>query len=149
MPLKSASGDMRMNAEAAALRAPAGDARLNVELPPPLRIEPIFPSRTRRGMKYASMAASPPSARNLSQLLADAPYPVRQAILGSAYRLMPRRLPGLAPLLAVTLRDLPRIGGPILPEPSAALPNPDGLCSLAGDIGVAELMEGYRRGAFV
>lgn len=95
------------------------------------------------------MAASLPSIRSLTGVLAGAPYPLRQAVLGSAYRLVPRRLPGLPPLLGVTLRDLARIGEPILPEPAEALDNPDGLCCLAGDIGVPELMEGYRRGAFV
>jgi leucyl/phenylalanyl-tRNA--protein transferase len=140
-----------MNAEAAALRPPGVNDTVRTEgqRPGPLPAAPIFPSRARRGVKYASMAASPPSVRSLAESLADAPYPLRQAILGSAYRLVPRRLPGLLPLLAVTFRDLPRIGRPILPDPAQALDDPDGLCSLAGAIGVEGLMEGYRRGAFV
>lgn len=81
--------------------------------------------------------------------LSRVPLPVRQAILGTAYRLVPRRLPGLLPMIGVTLRDLPRLGRPLLPDPAEALSEPDGLCGLAGGIGVAELLEGYRRGMFV
>jgi leucyl/phenylalanyl-tRNA--protein transferase len=81
-------------------------------------------------------------------LLAAAPYPVRQAVLGSAYRLLPRRLPDLLPLLAVTARDLPRAGQPLVPNPDNVLDRPDGLCGLAGSIGVPEMIEGYRRGMF-
>ena len=80
--------------------------------------------------------------------LAAAPYPVRQAVLGSAYRLLPRRLPGLLPLLAMTARDLPRAGQALLPDPDNALDRPDGLCGLAGRIGVPELLAGYARGMF-
>src|SRR5262249_44550575 len=85
----------------------------------------------------------------LLDLLALAPYPVRQTILGAAYVLVPRRLPGLLPLMAVTLRDLPRIAEALIPDPEDALEQPDGLCGLAGHIDVAELLAGYRRGMFV
>jgi leucyl/phenylalanyl-tRNA--protein transferase len=81
--------------------------------------------------------------------LAAAPYPVRQAVLGAAYRLLPQRLPGLLPLLAVTARDLPRVVRPLVPDPENALDRPDGLCGLAGSIGVPETIEGYRRGMFL
>jgi leucyl/phenylalanyl-tRNA--protein transferase len=63
--------------------------------------------------------------------------------------MVPRRLPGLLPLAAVTLRDLPSIGRPLVPDPAQALDQPDGLCGLAGRIGVSELLAGYRRGLFV
>jgi leucyl/phenylalanyl-tRNA--protein transferase len=86
---------------------------------------------------------------SLPGLLARAPYPVRQTILGTGYLLVPRRLPGLLPLIAVTLHDLPRIGRALLPRPEDALSNPDGLCGLAGRIGVPELLNGYARGMFV
>jgi leucyl/phenylalanyl-tRNA--protein transferase len=99
--------------------------------------------------KSLATAVSVPSLRGLSGMLAVAPYGVRQAVLGSAYRLMPRRLPGLPQMIGVVLRDLPRIGEPILPDPFTALDNPDGLCCLTGNIGTADLIEGYRRGAFV
>jgi leucyl/phenylalanyl-tRNA--protein transferase len=85
----------------------------------------------------------------LLDLFAKAPYPLRQLVLGSAYLLVPRRLPGLLPLAAVTLRDLPRIARPLIPDPLQALDHPDGLCGLAGRIGVRELLEGYARGMFV
>jgi leucyl/phenylalanyl-tRNA--protein transferase len=90
-------------------------------------------------------------ARNpaLFDLLARSPYPVRQSILGAAYLAVPRRLPGLLPLVAVTLRDLPHVRRPLLPDPKAALADPDGLCGLAGRIGVRELLAGYSRGMFV
>src|SRR5262249_1144960 len=77
------------------------------------------------------------------------PYPVRQSILGAAYLAVPRRLPGLLPLLAVTLRDLPHLRSALLPDPEKALANPDGLCALTGRIGVRELLIGYARGMFV
>lgn len=81
--------------------------------------------------------------------IADAPYAVRQTILGTAYLLAPRRLPGLIPLAATTLRDLPRIHGGLVPDLGAAAGNPDGLCGLAGRIDVRQLLEGYSRGMFV
>jgi leucyl/phenylalanyl-tRNA--protein transferase len=60
---------------------------------------------------------------------------------------MPRRLPGLLPLLGVTLRDLisPPMG---LPDPKSALPYPDGLLGVARLRGPADLIAGYRRGMF-
>jgi leucyl/phenylalanyl-tRNA--protein transferase len=85
----------------------------------------------------------------LTDLIARTPYVVRQNLLGAAYVLMPRRLSGLLPLARVTLRDLPRIGEPLVPAVAQALDNPDGLCGLAGRIGVPELLEGYARGMFV
>jgi leucyl/phenylalanyl-tRNA--protein transferase len=95
------------------------------------------------------LATSFRHGHSLLDLLAKAPYPVRQGVLGSAYLLLPRRLPGLLPLAAVTLRDLPRIGGPLIPDPARALDHPDGLCGLTGDIAVPDLVAGYRRGMFV
>ncbi len=98
----------------------------------------------------------PKSARKLpslkgiaSSVLMRAPFPVRQTILGAAYRLVPGRLPGLLPMLGATLRDLPSVGRPLVPDPANALAGPAGLCGLAGRIGVGELLEGYRRGMFV
>jgi leucyl/phenylalanyl-tRNA---protein transferase len=85
----------------------------------------------------------------LIDLLAKAPHPVRQYILGTAYLLVPRRLPGLLPLMTTTVRDLPRIGRALLPDWRDALANPDGLCGLTGRIGVAELLAGYSQGMFV
>jgi leucyl/phenylalanyl-tRNA--protein transferase len=86
---------------------------------------------------------------SILDLIAKAPYPIRQGVLGSAYLLVPRRLPGLLPLAAVTMRDLPHIGRPLIPDPSLALDHPDGLCGLTGRIGVPELLTGYGRGMFV
>src|SRR5438105_1703885 len=85
----------------------------------------------------------------LIDLLARSPYPVRQSILGAAYLAVPRRLPGLLPLVAVTLRDLPRVRSALLPNPKTALAAPDGLCGLTGRIDVRELLIGYSRGMFV
>lgn len=93
------------------------------------------------------MSLQPRSA--LTNWFARAPYPVRQNLLGAAYLLVPRRLPGLIPMALVTARDLPRMARPLVPDPEHALANPDGLCGLAGRIGVGELLEGYRRGMFV
>jgi leucyl/phenylalanyl-tRNA--protein transferase len=81
-------------------------------------------------------------------LIAKAPYPIRQSILGAGYLLVPRRLPGLLPLIGITLRDLPQTSHALFPDPEKALDNPDGLCGLAGRIDVADLLIGYRRGMF-
>ena len=94
------------------------------------------------------MAASLGGGRTLADWVAKAPLSVRQTLVGAAYVLVPRRLPGLLPMAAVTLRDLPYIGRPLVPDPSKALDQPDGLCGLAGRIGVPDLLEGYRRGMF-
>ena len=89
-------------------------------------------------------------ARRPSQVfLPERPISLRQNILGAAYLLVPRRLPGLLPLTAVTLRDLPHIRRALLPDPQDALNDPDGLCGLAGRIAVPDLLIGYGRGMFV
>jgi leucyl/phenylalanyl-tRNA--protein transferase len=95
------------------------------------------------------LAASQRHGQSFVDLIARAPYSIRQSVLGSAYRLAPRRLPGLLPLAAVTVRDLPHLGRPLVPDPALALDHPDGLCGLAGRIGVPELLLGYQRGMFV
>lgn len=95
------------------------------------------------------MAISFRQGHSLVDLIAKAPYPIRQGVLGSAYLLVPRRLPGLLPMAAVTIRDLSRIGRPLVPDPALALDHPDGLCGLAGRIGVPDLLAGYGRGMFV
>jgi leucyl/phenylalanyl-tRNA---protein transferase len=95
------------------------------------------------------MALSFRRGHSLIDLIARTPYVVRQILLGSAYVLTPRRLPGLLPLARVTMRDLPRIAGPLVPRVAQALDDPDGLCGLAGRIDVPELLEGYARGMFV
>lgn len=95
------------------------------------------------------MAISLPSRRDLTGLIAGAPYPLRQGLLGLAYLTVPRRLPGLLPLIAVTLRDLPHLNRPLVPDAEDAFDVPDGLTGLAGRIGVNELLDGYRRGMFV
>lgn len=76
------------------------------------------------------------------------PYPVRQALLGTAYCLVPRRLPGLLPLLGATMRDLLNPHAD-LPDSKQALAQPDGLCGIARLRDTAALLEGYRRGMFV
>ena len=95
------------------------------------------------------MALSFRRGHPLINFLAKTPYAVRQTVLGAAYVLVPRRLSGLLPLARVTLRDLPHIGKPMVPDVGQALDDPDGLCGLAGRIGVSELLEGYARGMFV
>jgi leucyl/phenylalanyl-tRNA--protein transferase len=95
------------------------------------------------------MAISTAPHLNLLRLIGEAPYAVRQGLLGVSYLLVPRRLPGLLPLTLRTLRDVPFIRTPLLPSPAEALASPDGLCGLTGRIGVEELVEGYRRGMFV
>jgi leucyl/phenylalanyl-tRNA---protein transferase len=83
----------------------------------------------------------------LADSLAKFPYPVRQTLLGTAYCLLPRRLPGLLPLLGVTLRDLVSRRDE-LPHPRNALDEPDGLLGIARLRGTADLIAGYRRGMF-
>lgn len=88
--------------------------------------------------------------RRILDALAAAPYPLRQAVLGTAYLLTPRRLPNLLPLAALTARDLVRHGRRRpLPDPREALARPDGLCGLTGRLDVDALMAGYARGMFV
>lgn len=89
---------------------------------------------------------SPPHPLDLFGKL---PFSVRQLLLGTAYLLVPRRRSSLFPLAAATIRDLPRIHKALTPDPVDALKRPDGLCGLTGRIGIAELLEGYRRGMFV
>lgn len=76
------------------------------------------------------------------------PYPMRQALLGTAYCLVPRRLPGLLPLIAATVRDA-LAPNTALPLAKHALSQPDGLCGLARPRDTDDLVEGYRRGMFV
>ena len=95
------------------------------------------------------MAITSSFGQTLLGVVARAPYPIRQNILGTAYMLIARRRPSIIPLLARTLADLPRLGQALLPRPEDALELPDGLCGLAGRIGVAELLEGYADGMFV
>ena len=80
--------------------------------------------------------------------LAQCPYPLRQALLGTAYLLVPHRLPGLLPLVGVAIRDL-LAGHSRIPDPAQALSQPDGLCGLARGLTVSELVEGHRRGMYV
>lgn len=80
--------------------------------------------------------------------LAKCPYPLRQSVLAVAYLLVPRRLPGLLPLLGVTLRGL-LVPATRMPDPAHALDRPDGLCGLALGLTTADLLESHARGMFV
>jgi leucyl/phenylalanyl-tRNA--protein transferase len=91
------------------------------------------------------MAALIPGRRKLLDLVSRAPDGVRQQILGTAYALMPSRVAGLLPVALVTLRDLPRIRHALVP-PRERAAGPGGVCGLAGQAGVPELVEGYARG---
>jgi leucyl/phenylalanyl-tRNA---protein transferase len=83
----------------------------------------------------------------LTASLSRWPYPLRQTLLGTAYCLVPRRLPGLLPLIGVTLRGLTAPAR--LPDPKQALSEPDGLCGVARITGTDDLIAGYARGMFV
>lgn len=52
-------------------------------------------------------------------------------------------------MIGASLRDLPRIAASLVPNPYSALEQPDGLCGLAGQLTVADLVSGYARGMFV
>lgn len=82
-------------------------------------------------------------------LVGAAPLGVRQTTMGLAYMAKPRRLPGLLPMLRMTVSQYPSAGKALIPDPGSALANPDGLCGLAGRLDVPALLEGYRRGMFV
>ncbi len=84
----------------------------------------------------------------LTDSVAKWPYPVRQALLGTAYCLVPRRLPGLLPLIGATVRDI-LASRTVLPDPKQALAQPDGLCGLARPRDTTDLITGYQRGMFV
>jgi leucyl/phenylalanyl-tRNA--protein transferase len=89
-----------------------------------------------------------PGRRELADLISRVPYSLRQQILGTAYALTPNRIAGLLPVALVTVRDLPRIGQALVPDRVRAF-GPRGVCGLAGQLGVAELVEGYARGMYV
>ncbi len=52
-------------------------------------------------------------------------------------------------MIGRSLRDLPRVSASLLPQSRSALEQPDGLCGLAGQLTVADLLAGYSRGMFV
>jgi leucyl/phenylalanyl-tRNA--protein transferase len=72
---------------------------------------------------------------------------LRRQALAAAYALRPERVGGLLPLWGLLLREAtaPRLA---LPDPSAALSEPDGLCGIARDLSVYTLFEAYSRGLF-
>ena len=94
------------------------------------------------------MALSLPNKTHLIDGLAKLPFPVRQHLFGTAYLLMPRRLPNLPSLLATTLGDLALGRTKAMPTADQARERPDGLCGVAGRLDVPDLLEGYARGMF-
>jgi leucyl/phenylalanyl-tRNA--protein transferase len=75
------------------------------------------------------------------------PQQLRRNGLAIAYALRPHRAGGLIPMGRLLLQEAiaPPTG---LPDPAAALADPDGLCGIARDLSVATLVEAYSRGLY-
>src|SRR4051794_7817522 len=77
----------------------------------------------------------------------SSPQYLRRQALAVAYALRPARIGDMPAMGALLLREaLAR--SPALPEPSAALAAPDGLCGIARDLSVSTLVEAYARGLY-
>jgi leucyl/phenylalanyl-tRNA--protein transferase len=95
------------------------------------------------------MAVSLPQWDFVHEGLARLPFSVRQTLLGLAYASLPRRLPGVLPAAVVVARDYVLSAPGRLPHARDALILPDGLCGVARNPDVGQLLEGYARGMFV
>ncbi len=71
---------------------------------------------------------------------------VRRIALGTAFVLMPARIGELPYLLGAMARDA--LGGGMPPDAARAEDRAQGYCGFCGELSVAKLMEGYRRGLF-
>jgi leucyl/phenylalanyl-tRNA--protein transferase len=75
------------------------------------------------------------------------PQQLRRNALAIAYALRPHRAVGLIPMGRLLLQEA--IVRPAeLPDPAAALPDPDGLAGIARDLSVPTLVEAYSRGLY-
>jgi leucyl/phenylalanyl-tRNA--protein transferase len=75
------------------------------------------------------------------------PQRLRREALGLAYALRPERLAGILPMWRLLLRDAVARHAD-LPDPRAALANPDGLCGVARDLSVDTLVDAYASGLY-
>jgi len=72
---------------------------------------------------------------------------LRRWVLGAAWALRPHRIGGLPALGRMWLADL-WSPAQALPRPEHALANPPGLCGIARDLSVPNLIEAHRRGLY-
>jgi leucyl/phenylalanyl-tRNA--protein transferase len=94
-----------------------------------------------------SQEKAPRSQRRAALFRESWPQALRRQGLAIAYALRPRRVGDLPPMAALLLREA-LAPSPTLPDPSAALGKPDGLCGVARDLSVARLVEGYASGLY-
>jgi leucyl/phenylalanyl-tRNA--protein transferase len=75
------------------------------------------------------------------------PQRLGREALGLAYSMRPERLGGILPMWRLLLRDAVARRAD-LPDPRAALADPDGLCGIARDLSVHALIEAYSSGLY-
>jgi leucyl/phenylalanyl-tRNA--protein transferase len=75
------------------------------------------------------------------------PQRLRRQALGLAYAMRPERVAGILPMWQLLLRDA-LAGSADLPDPNAALANPDGLCGIARDLSIDTLVDAYASGLY-
>jgi leucyl/phenylalanyl-tRNA--protein transferase len=85
--------------------------------------------------------------RRLALFRESARQRLRREALGLAYALRPERLAGILPMWRLLLRDAVARHAD-LPDPRAALANPDGLCGVARDLSVDTLVDAYASGLY-
>jgi len=93
-----------------------------------------------------SLRLAPPSSRDdlFREPVEDR---LRRWALGAAWAMRPPRVFGLPALGRVWLADLLRPAAGV-PDPGAALDQPDGLCGIARDLSVPTLVAAHRRGLY-
>jgi leucyl/phenylalanyl-tRNA--protein transferase len=85
--------------------------------------------------------------RRLALFRESARQRLRREALGLAYAMRPERLAGILPMWQLLLRDaIARRAD--LPDPRAALANPDGLCGIVRDLSVDTLVDAYASGLY-
>jgi leucyl/phenylalanyl-tRNA--protein transferase len=95
-----------------------------------------------------TLAARAAAEHRRADLFREAPaQTLRRLLLGCAWPLKPERIGGLPNLCRLWLADLIN-PATALPDPSAALTNPAGLCGIAHDLSVPTLVDAYRRGLY-
>jgi leucyl/phenylalanyl-tRNA--protein transferase len=75
------------------------------------------------------------------------PQRLRRDALGLAYAARPERVAGILPMWQLLLRDAVTRRAD-LPDPRAALTDPDGLCGIARDLSVDTLVDAYASGLY-
>jgi leucyl/phenylalanyl-tRNA--protein transferase len=99
------------------------------------------------GVDQMSSEKGAPAQRRTALFRESLPRSLRRQALAVAYALRPERAAGIPAMWALLLRKFIARSSD-LPDPSAALVDPDGLCGIARDLSVNTLIEAYSRGLF-